>query len=203
MFASFSDDDLSLADAREMLLEVGVHEDEVLLIIAEACRRQQVISTGFVHMHHQDNHVSNPKRTRIPANPWRVIAATDPINPHFSQEQKAAFEACAHWSTSSISFTHLETGRQATWDGVSLDRSTFLRLAAREAAKVASKGRDTDEDVRAWIAAYPGLNSREGWRDYYRTKKLSAAKKTLFEQLWKEASGGRKRGRPPRKAACQ
>lgn len=196
MIVSLPDRDISLAEARQLLLDVGVPMDFVLIRIADACAWDRVIATGFGHAHHGVEHASSDQRKRIPHHIWRVLSAVEPSNPNFSEAQKEAFDAFASWDRSSITVRIVETGLEHTWDGVSFDRTTFSAFLSAQRLAHSRRHSDSDIDVQQWIGDHQGRNSQQAWKAYRTDRGHRAAKKTTFFDLWRAATGGRGRGRP-------
>jgi len=58
----------------------------------------------------------------------------------------------------------------------------------------------TDEQIARWIRASDATDMTNGWKTYRISQGQQASKKTVFENVWREVKGHRKRGRPKKEA---
>lgn len=57
----------------------------------------------------------------------------------------------------------------------------------------------TNEQIARWIRASDATDMKSGWKLFRISQGQQAAKKTVFENVWREVKGHRKRGRPKKR----
>jgi len=109
-----------------------------------------------------------------------LIVASSIVADHYREA------LCIDFTTFSI--------QPAILDGISFDRSEVQRLWP-------AHGTVTDQQIREWIAVYPGLNSRSAWKAIRRAFPDEGISEKRFLPLWVAEKGKRLPGRPKNSTA--
>lgn len=187
---------IRLSEVLALLSAVGVGEVDWLATLAAAGLRGRLIATGFQSVAIGRNFSERADRRPVRRLMWRVLAS--PKAPEAGFQRMISGEDLLWNRGASRDDIH-----QEAWRAVFID-TTSLEALIRDISDRAPPAKVTPAETAAWIAAWPGDNSKEAWRAYRRHFGSRAGKRDEdFLPAWQRHHGTRSRGRPKKSPSGQ
>lgn len=180
---------LRLSEAVARLRAAGVGEVDMLATIANAALHGPLVATGYRSVVVGRQQADSADRLPVRRMTWRVLASP--------KARKAVYQRMISgndliWSRGD----HVDDFAQEAWRSVFVDAES-LRATLSEIRPRGFGAKATADETAAWIATWPGANSREAWQAYRQHFGTRAGKRDeVFLPAWHRYHGSRSRGRP-------